>query len=104
MKARFTRSWALASRANLALALGLMLAQSATSSARADIATPEQKKAARPTSIVSAPAKSPTSGPSPPACGGKRPISAKPAGRCSSSEGTDPAVERMLAFLKGNEG
>ncbi len=48
MKARFAGSWALASRANLALALGLMLAQSATSSARADIATPEQKKACTP--------------------------------------------------------
>ena len=48
MKARFTGSWALASRANLALAFGLILALSATSSARAGIATPEQKKACTP--------------------------------------------------------
>jgi hypothetical protein len=41
---------------------------------------------ARPTSIVSAPAKSPARGPSPPACGGRRPVSATPAGRCSSSD------------------
>jgi hypothetical protein len=40
----------------------------------------------RPTSIVCAPAKSQTSARSPLVCGGRRPISATPAGRCSSSE------------------
>ena len=46
---------------------------------------------ARPTSIVCAPAKSRTSAPSPPACGGRGPASAMPAGRYSSSEGNrDP--------------
>jgi hypothetical protein len=44
MKARFKRRWALASRANLALALTLFTAGSAL----ADIATPEQKKACTP--------------------------------------------------------
>jgi hypothetical protein len=44
MKARFNRRWALASRANLALALTLFTAGSAL----ADIATPEQKKACTP--------------------------------------------------------
>jgi hypothetical protein len=41
----------------------------------------------RPTSIASAPVKSPTSAPSPPACGDRRPASARRAGRCSSGEG-----------------
>jgi hypothetical protein len=44
MKARFKGSWALASRANLALALTLFT----TGSALADLATPEQKKACTP--------------------------------------------------------
>jgi hypothetical protein len=44
MKARFRGSWALASRANLALALTLFT----TGSALADLATPEQKKACTP--------------------------------------------------------
>ena len=44
MKARFKGSWALASRANLALALTLLT----TGSALADLATPEQKKACTP--------------------------------------------------------
>ena len=44
MKARFTRSWGIASRANLALALTL----AATGSALATQATPEQKKACTP--------------------------------------------------------
>lgn len=43
---------------------------------------------ARPMSIASAPAKSPTCGRSPPACGGRRPVSATPAGWCSSSDGS----------------
>lgn len=44
MKARFGGSWALASRANLALALTLFTAGSAL----ADLATPEQKRACTP--------------------------------------------------------
>ena len=44
MKARFKRRWALANRANLALALTLL----AGGSALADIATPEQKRACTP--------------------------------------------------------
>jgi hypothetical protein len=44
MKARFKRRWALASRANLALALTLFT----TGSALADIATPSEKKACTP--------------------------------------------------------
>jgi hypothetical protein len=44
MKARFTRSWAIASRANLALALTLFT----TASALAAQVTPEQKKACTP--------------------------------------------------------
>jgi hypothetical protein len=48
MKARFTQIWARASRANLTLALGLLLAQSATEPASAALATPEQKKACTP--------------------------------------------------------
>jgi hypothetical protein len=44
MKARFKGRWALASRAHLALALTLFTA----SSALADLATPEQKKACTP--------------------------------------------------------
>jgi hypothetical protein len=48
MKARFSRSWAVATRANLALAVSLMLAQAAAGSARADIATPAEKKACTP--------------------------------------------------------
>ena len=44
MKARFRGSWALASRANLALALTLFT----TASALADLATPEQKRACTP--------------------------------------------------------
>ena len=44
MKAKFTGSWGIASRANLALALTLL----ATGSALAAQATPEQKKACTP--------------------------------------------------------
>ena len=44
MKARFKRRWALANRANLALALTLLTGGSAL----ADIATPEQKRACTP--------------------------------------------------------
>ena len=44
MKARFRGSWALASRANLALAFTLF----ATGSALADLATPQQKRACTP--------------------------------------------------------
>ena len=44
MMARFRRRWALASRANLALALTLVT----TGSALAALATPEQKKACTP--------------------------------------------------------
>jgi hypothetical protein len=48
MKARFSGSRTAVNRAGLALAVSLMLAQAATSPARADIATPEQKKACTP--------------------------------------------------------
>jgi hypothetical protein len=44
MKARFKRRWALATCANLALALTMF----AASSAHADLATPEQKRACTP--------------------------------------------------------
>jgi hypothetical protein len=40
--------FSIAARANPAVALGLLLALCATGSARADIATPEQKKACTP--------------------------------------------------------
>src|SRR6267142_2161041 len=82
MKARFAGSWGIASRANLALALTVL----ATGSALAAQATPEQKKACTPTSIAFVQARSRMCGPLPPACGGRRPASAKPAGRCSSSK------------------
>jgi hypothetical protein len=48
MKTRFTGSWILASRANLALALGLVLALFSARSALADLATPEQRRACTP--------------------------------------------------------
>lgn len=48
MNARLARFWAVASRAHLALALGLPLALSTTGSALAALATPEQKKACTP--------------------------------------------------------
>jgi hypothetical protein len=48
MKTRFTGSWVLASRANLALALGLVLALFSAGSALADLATPEQRRACTP--------------------------------------------------------
>jgi hypothetical protein len=48
MKARFARFWAGATRANPALALGLGLALFSMGSARADLATPEQRKACTP--------------------------------------------------------
>jgi hypothetical protein len=46
-----------ARRANPALALGLLVALAAAGSARAELATPQQKKALRPASTVSAPAR-----------------------------------------------
>jgi hypothetical protein len=48
MKTRFTGSWVLAGRANLALALGLVLALLGAGSALADLATPEQRRACTP--------------------------------------------------------
>jgi hypothetical protein len=48
MKTRFTGSWVLASRANLVLALGLVLALFSARSALADLATPEQRRACTP--------------------------------------------------------
>jgi hypothetical protein len=48
MRARFARFWAIVALANPALALGLGLALFSTGSARADLATPEQRKACTP--------------------------------------------------------
>ncbi len=48
MTARFARSWAKASRANLAAAVGLLVAVSTSHSASAALATPEQRKACTP--------------------------------------------------------
>jgi hypothetical protein len=48
MKPSFARFWTTASRVNLALALGLVLALVATGSALAELATPEQRKACTP--------------------------------------------------------
>lgn len=48
MTARFARSWAKASRANLAGAVGFLLTVSASHSASAALATPEQRKACTP--------------------------------------------------------
>ena len=48
MKTSFARFWTTANRANLALALGLVLALVATGFALADLATPEQRKACTP--------------------------------------------------------
>ena len=70
-----------------ASALGLLLALFATGSASAELARPNSAGPARPTSIASAPAKSPTSAPLPPAYPGRRRASARRAGRCLSSEG-----------------
>jgi hypothetical protein len=56
MKARFRGSWALASRANLALALTLFT----TGSALADLATPQQRRACTPDVYRFCPEKSPT--------------------------------------------
>jgi hypothetical protein len=48
MKAKFAGCWKTASRANLTLALGLVLAGSTASAALAELATPEQKRACTP--------------------------------------------------------
>jgi hypothetical protein len=48
MIAKFARSWAKASRANLGAAVGLLLAVSASHSASAALATPEQRRACTP--------------------------------------------------------
>jgi hypothetical protein len=48
MKARFSRIWTQASRANPAVALGLILTLFAIGSASAELATPEQKRACTP--------------------------------------------------------
>lgn len=48
MTAKFARAWAKASRANLAGAVGLLLSLSASQSASAALATPEQRKACTP--------------------------------------------------------
>ena len=48
MRARFARSWAKANRALLAGATGMLLAASASHSASAALATPEQRKACTP--------------------------------------------------------
>jgi hypothetical protein len=48
MKAKFAGHWKAASRANLTLALGLLIAGSSAGSALAALATPEQKKACTP--------------------------------------------------------
>lgn len=86
MEARFTGSWGTASRLDRALTLGLLLALLAIGSASAEPGTPNKKGPAHPTSIGFVPARSRMFGPSPPACGGRGPASATPAGLCSSSE------------------
>jgi hypothetical protein len=48
MKPDFTKPRPSASRANIALALGLSLALATTGSARAELATPEQRRACTP--------------------------------------------------------
>jgi hypothetical protein len=48
MKAKFAGCWKTASRANLTLALGLVLAGSTSIAALAELATPEQKRACTP--------------------------------------------------------
>ena len=48
MTARFDRAWAKASRANLAASVGFLLAFSASQSASAAPATPEQRRACTP--------------------------------------------------------
>lgn len=48
MTAKFARAWAKASRANLAGTVGFLLALSASQSASAALATPEQRKACTP--------------------------------------------------------
>jgi len=48
MTAKFARSWAKASRAHLAGTVGFLLAVSASQSASAALATPEQRKACTP--------------------------------------------------------
>ena len=48
MRARFARSWAKANRAHLAGAVGMLLALSASDSASAALATPEQRRACTP--------------------------------------------------------
>lgn len=48
MTAKFQRAWAKASRANLAGTVGFLLALSASHSASAALASPEQRKACTP--------------------------------------------------------
>ncbi|WP_291861513.1 hypothetical protein [Bradyrhizobium sp.] len=48
MTARFERTWAKASRANLAASVGVLLALSASHSAAAALAKPEQRRACTP--------------------------------------------------------
>jgi hypothetical protein len=48
MRARFAHSWAKASRANLAATVGFLMAVSASQSASAALATPEQRRACTP--------------------------------------------------------
>lgn len=48
MRARFERTWAKASRANLAASVGFLLALSTSHSASAALATPEQRRACTP--------------------------------------------------------
>ena len=48
MRARFERAWAKTSRANLAASVGFLLAMSASHSASAGLATPEQRRACTP--------------------------------------------------------
>lgn len=67
MKARFLRFAGVRSRARRASTVGLFLTLFA-SAAQAQQGTPEQRRACTPTSTGSAPAKSPTSAPSQPAC------------------------------------
>ena len=81
MKARFSRVSAGAGRAHLAAAFGLLLAQFAAGSASADIATPEQKRACTPDVYRLCAGEIPNA-----RAIGRRPVSATPAGQCSSCD------------------
>ena len=87
MRARFERTWAKASRANLAASAGFLLALSTSHSASAALATPEQRRACTPDVYRFCAGEIPNVRAITNRCGGRRRASANPAGQCSSSEG-----------------